>query len=352
MSLGSILRRAWTGCVGAFHHDRRGVAGVIFSLALVPMVAAVGTSVDYARRSDVAAALQRGVDAAALAAALAAKEKRDSNTAALAAFRSTFKRTETIGAPDVLYRLVDGRHRVTADTRLATRFMSVVGLNEMSISAIADAVYAPARPEPVEIALVMDTTNSMFCGCQWPDVVKAVSSMLQGLKGDGSQPYFVTLIPMSDRVNVGTVGTSSTSWMKGKAPADWNGCFEPRERATAGFPYALDDDRPNSNNDKFSPSAPGSYLPNHVGAAYGTNGVPVCPTQAITGPTNDVKDIESALTSFSGAGTGRYDEGMAWGWRVLSEKWQGQWKAGNSYPSKNGSRRKIAIFVSDGRTTA
>ena len=42
---------------------------------------------------------------------------------------------------------------------------------------------------------------------------------------------------------------------------------------------------------------------------------------------------------------------MAWGWRAVSEKWQGQWKVGDGYPAKHGKRRKMVIFVSDGRNT-
>ncbi len=338
--------------VGAFARDGRGAVGVIFAVALVPTIAAMGGAIDYTRKGDATTAMQRAVDAAALAAATAAKEKRDPASAAVATFHSTFKRPETGDSPVPLYTFVDGRHRVTAEGRLPTRFMSSLGFSTMRIGATAEAVYRPAQAEPVEIALIVDTTNSMFCNCQWPEVVKAITGMLQTLRADGSQPYFVTLVPMSDRVNVSSLSGSATSWMADKAPQNWNGYLEPRERAVTGFPHALDDERPTSSKDKFDPSAPGSFIPNHVGATYGSGGVPACPSQAITGPTNDIREIETALGNLSGFGTGRYDEGMAWGWRVLSEKWQGQWKVGNSYPSKNGTRRKIAIFVSDGQTTA
>jgi Flp pilus assembly protein TadG len=336
---------------GVFARDCRGAVGVIFGLTLVPMVAAVGSALDYTRRTDATTAMQRAVDAAALAAATAAKEKRDPAVTAVATFHATFQRSETEAAVP-LYSFRDGRHRVTAQGRLPTRFMSAVGYSGMRIEVTAEAIYRAAQAEPVEIALVVDSTNSMFCNCQWPEVVKAISAMLQTLKADGSQPYFVTLVPMADRVNVSSISGSATSWMAGQMPQNWNGCLEPRERAVPGFPHALDDARPTSNNDKFLPSAPGSFIPNHVGASYGPGGVPACPSQPITGPTGDVREIETALGNLSGWGTGRFDEGMAWGWRVLSEKWQGQWKVGNSYPSKNGARRKIAIFVSDGQTSA
>lgn len=337
-----------------FLEDRRGVTAIILGFALLPTMLAVWAAVDYSRLSDAQSALQRAVDAGALAAARTAREKKgDPAVAAEATVRAAFGRPEAGIVGPVQHEVSNGIHRVAATAELPTRIVGIAGDKKRPVSAVAQATFGGApRPEPREIVIVVDVSASMTFGNRWAEANKAISTMLESLKGDGSQDFFVTLVPMSDRINVSSLGNSATSWMDGKPPADWNGCLEPRERAVTGFPHALDDERPTAKADKFVPTAPGHLIPNHVGRLYASDGVPVCPRQAITGPTHDVKDIETALGALSPGGTGRYDEGMAWGWRVVSERWQGQWKIGNSYPAKKGKRRKLAILVTDGNTAA
>jgi Flp pilus assembly protein TadG len=341
--------------VRRFAGDRGGATAVIFTIALLPITLAAGAAIDYSRVGDAQSALQRAVDAGALAAARTARENRgEPARIAQGTVAATFNEPSAILLGPANHSESGGIHEVSATAEVRMQLMTVVGYRNSSITATARATYGQAagRPEPVEIAIVMDTTASMWTGSRWSEAVGALTTMLKGLRGDGSADYFVTLVPMSDRVNVSSLPGAATSWMDGKAPANWNGCLEPRERAVPGFPHALDDERPTSNKDKFAPSAPGHFIANHTGATYGPNGVPFCPHQAVTGPTSDVAEIDTALKALTSGGTGRPDEGMAWGWRVLSEGWQGQWKVGNSYPAKKGKRRKLAILVTDGNTTA
>jgi Flp pilus assembly protein TadG len=49
-----------------FHDDRSGTTAVLFGLSVIPVMAIVGSAVDYGRASAVRTELQRAVDAAAL----------------------------------------------------------------------------------------------------------------------------------------------------------------------------------------------------------------------------------------------------------------------------------------------
>ena len=58
--------RLWTR-IGAFGTDRRGNTAIIFALAALPLVSAVGCVVDYSMASSIQTKLQAAADAATLA---------------------------------------------------------------------------------------------------------------------------------------------------------------------------------------------------------------------------------------------------------------------------------------------
>src|SRR6185437_5555387 len=53
--------------VSRFHHDSRGNIAVIFTIALLPILAAIGCAVDYSLATRMRAKLQSAADAAAVA---------------------------------------------------------------------------------------------------------------------------------------------------------------------------------------------------------------------------------------------------------------------------------------------
>jgi hypothetical protein len=75
-----------------------------------------------------------------------------------------------------------------------------------------------------------------------------------------------------------------------------------------------------------------------------------CPAE-ILGPTDDVASIQSSIESLTLRGTGRFDSGMAWAWRLLSPQWQGHWSV-EGYPSEYEERRKVVVLITDKYTVA
>lgn len=94
-------------------------------------------------------------------------------------------------------------------------------------------------------------------------------------------------------------------------------------------------------------------IPNVTGGLIDRgNGYPHCASVPITGPTSNVASISGSLFQFSQIGTGRFEESMAWAWRLLSPKWQGLWGP-KDYPAPaSANRRKIVVYLSDGRSSA
>jgi len=62
--------------------------------------------------------------------------------------------------------------------------------------------------------------------------------------------------------------------------------------------------------------------------------------------------IVQATKAMTHGGTGRFDSGMVWAWRLLSPKWKGEWGVPNYPADHSDDRKKKLIFVSDGNSEA
>ena len=81
----------------------------------------------------------------------------------------------------------------------------------------------------------------------------------------------------------------------------------------------------------------------------------LCPQQ-VTPMTNSATTLTSAISSMTAQGDTLISEGMAWGWRMLSPRWQGQW--GGTMNSNNlplayntPGMAKAVVLLTDGENT-
>jgi Flp pilus assembly protein TadG len=301
---------------------------------------ALGGTIDVGVAYSARAELQAAVDTAALAAA----SSGSTDFAELSALADQYFQAnapEHNNVTDLIGALSEdgGDLRYAASAQVKTAFLKLMGKTEVALEVSAQA---NRETTGVEIVMVLDTTGSMGFGSSWPDAKAAMHEMLQSLDDLSSgDDFYATLVPMADRINV---GTDKTAWMSvSPTPADWEGCFEPREQNHPGFPHALSDDPPSS--EPFLPTAEGYHISGLADQSFFT-----CPTE-ILGPTDDIASIESAVDSLSLSGTGRFDEGMAWAWRLLSPRWLNQWSV-TDYPSDYGERRKVVVLITDKYTVA
>lgn len=319
---------------------------IMGTLALVPIMLATGAAVDFNQRTNVNGALQAAADAAALAGMRdnTLTEREIKNVANLA-FSNNLSGDVSFENVNVDVSLTSkGTILVSAKSSLPTTFMSMVGINSLQASAVSEASSGSAGSgRGLEIVLALDETQSMG-DLEWELAVDEIDSILDSLSEEaGSDNFYVTLLPFNDRVNV---GKHRTSFLGPDAPADWTGCVEPREENNGAFPFYQNDDTATAKPFAISiPEVTG-------GLASRGGGYPHCARVPIIGPTKLVSDISSANFSYGRRGTGRFEEAMAWAWRLLSPQWRGQWGPAD-YPSTAAEgRRKVVVFLSDGRSSA
>ncbi len=326
-----------------FSTDTRGSTAAMFVISSMAVAVMATAALEISSVETERARLQARADAAALAAASASvtDPRARLTTVADTVFAAQGDQRLTNASGALTRRGDSFIYEATGTVRLGAA--ALLGVSEMELSA--RAVAQAAQAIDTEVALVLDVTASMGFGTAWSNARSAISSAVEGLEAaSGAGKFNVTLVPYSDRVNI---GVHRASWLDGPAPAGWNGCVEPREETVAGNPFALTARAARAK--PFDPSAPGRYISPNVSDDGGSV---ACPSNEIVGPTSDPRDIERALGNIQRTGTGRFDVGMAWGWRVLSSAWRGDWGVAGYPGAVSDQRRKVAVLFTDGYTTA
>lgn len=201
-----------------FRRNQDGSVAIAFSIALVPMVLAVGMAADMGVAMKEKAALQSAVDAAVLAAAI-------SGDRAEAAARSAFhSHLPAGGAAMSLSQPQAGMFQVTARKDVATAFMKLVKIDSIAVNASAEA--RAQTTGVLEVALVLDNTYSMVN--DMPALRTAARNLTETLFGSaGSNPNFrMSVVPFVAAVNPGRAILESR-WdnLDYSASAHWHGVF-------------------------------------------------------------------------------------------------------------------------------
>ena len=144
---------------------------------------------------------------------------------------------------------------------------------------------------------------------------------------------------MGDRINL---GEDREDWLN-STKSNWKGCMEPRYDPISDYEFMLSDEPPTSGN-LFDPTYNGNK-----DAMGGTRNA-TCPIEAAIGST-DLEFLTDTVDDVKNAGTGRFDMGLAWAWRMLSPKWKGYWGE-DGYPKDYGKARKVIALLTDSHSTA
>jgi len=331
--------------VQCFKRNNSGNIAITFALASLPILGAVGAAIDYTRYHQIHSDMQNAADSAALAAVI---DKEDLTEAQIR--RLVRKYFIANGGEAKVERKTRVRGRETAEdvvvdawVRVDTLFMHLLNgkkANKITVKAVARKT--EIKSKGAEIALVVDTTASMNYGSTWAETVNVVEKALQKIEDDTEAgSLYTTLIPFTDRVNI---GTSRTDWLSATdSLTDWLGCVELLESNQPGYPYHVELGTPNNT---FLPTVPKYWT-----GVYLTRGNVDCPP-AIEGPTKRLSDIRTAMDGLSpnSYSTGRFDEAIAWGWRAVAKEWRGEWGVSGSYPSDDPDVQKVIAFFTDGKT--
>lgn len=211
--------RAIAGAVRRFPAAKEGNIAVIFTIALVPILAFIGMAIDYSRASKARSAMQAALDSAVLmiskdltngtiqVADVPTKAQNYFNALYNAKGREavvvTFNATYTVANAST-----GSQVKLTSSGQIKTDFMKLVNFPTMDFGTSSTATWGNTR---MRVALVLDNTGSMQDNGKMPAMQKAAKAMIDQLsafnKNDGD--VYISIVPFTKDVNVKTFGTSN-----------------------------------------------------------------------------------------------------------------------------------------------
>lgn len=196
MPLSSLFRR--------FISDGSGNVAIIAAFAFIPMLVIAGGATDIARHESFRVQLQDGVDRAVLAAASLTQTR-----AMEATVTDYLKSVPFIDDVTVSFTPVSGltyrEVTVRAQYSMPTGFLSLIGVNTMTVNAMATAI---EHRKNVEISLMLDVSGSMRYG--YPrriDLLKpAAQDFIDAILNPKTVDYTsVSIVPYAGQVNMGAI---------------------------------------------------------------------------------------------------------------------------------------------------
>jgi Flp pilus assembly protein TadG len=150
-----VTHHRWFGrsrdLVHGFCRARDGNLAVIFALAAIPVIGAVGAAVDLSKANDVKTQLQNALDAAVLAGVTQTSAKQVSTATAVFTGDFTGKYGNTGSAS--FTQNANGSLSGTATSNVQMSFMSMLGKSSMVVNAAATATPGAQATTPVCILL-------------------------------------------------------------------------------------------------------------------------------------------------------------------------------------------------------
>jgi Flp pilus assembly protein TadG len=363
---------------------------MLFGLALLPIMFALGSAVDYGRAAQTRTALQKAVDEAALAGASTLLKGGD---AAQTAKNYVAQRFAYTGTPTTTTNVtVDPNHGtviVNATVSVSTAIMKLAHIDTIPVTANAKAALGAGGVGNTELAIAFDTTGSMAQGGRLDTAKAAAKSLINKVlklpSGATNPKVKVALAPFTRYVNVGTTYrganwlTNTTDYTETQPLYCYNDfpdvvyastpIHHPATCYSDGTPTDCSwDDWPVIS---LGNPVQKCYVPTHTYTWYGCvgsqdspldekdlanpgNKVPAlfdfgydeCPSTPIMRLGADENALDAAIDGFKPNGETYIAPGLLWAWRLLSPSPPFGDGAGN------GAARKIIVLMTDGANTA
>ena len=193
--------------------NKSGNIALTFAIALLPLMIAAGTAVDYSRLSNEKSKLQDAIDAAVLASAV---EVGITDTARIRLAQDFF--TSNAQNPcknDASFLIKVKRIRGNASCKVPTTFMNLIGLAQMTLVATAAADWD--SQQELEIALVLDSTGSMARTNRMSELKQAVSIFADQLEPNASSVR-MAIVPFDTQVKLENVSVRSSVFDDATSP--------------------------------------------------------------------------------------------------------------------------------------
>ena len=335
-----LMTQGLRGRSVSFCRDERGSGLALVAFSMLTLAAVSGFAFDAGRSYLIQAKLSQAVDAAALAGgrALVGRDSAGYRTQISKYFKANFPNGYlgvAVSETDLDVRLQGDQVEVTASVEVPATLLRTVSIESFTVSASA-AVDRNVRG--LEIAMVLDNSGSMN-GRKLKDLKAAASALVEVVStGRGTADnVYVSLVPFTARANI----RGQDKVHPGEAPNTDLVCFDVRPGH-----HAVGESNPL---DMPFEHYSGPFSPRKDPKAYQDK---ICPKTAVQPLTRDRAAVEDAIADMKAKGCTRYDLGMAWGWRVLSPRWQGFWQGVElEQPFDYGAQGldKAVIIMTDGQ---
>jgi Flp pilus assembly protein TadG len=393
-----IMMRSIVRAVRAFAWNfgaaKAGNVAMIYALALLPSLAAVGAAIDLTRAMVVKMRLGEALDAAGLAVGGTIGLSEAQMTAKAQKFFYANYPSSELGTVTSLSIATGGSNNnlvtVSGTARLDTTFMGLFGVNYLDVAVTVEVT---RESKGLEIALVLDNTGSMS-GSKLTALKSATNELIGILFGDEDTPAHLkmSLVPFSQTVKVDTTTFLDNDWMdengesstaklnfnnnkyafsvwQSMSNKSWGGCLEARPNG-----YEETDDPPDLSISKdtfwvpyFEPDGPDNasgytnYLNDgttgsadtrlrrsakYVGKSK-TEPNSDCNMQKILPLTNNKATIQGYVNGMIATGYTHIAIGAGWGWRTLSPT--APYTEGSPYGDPDWT--KAMVFLTDGLNT-
>jgi Flp pilus assembly protein TadG len=359
------------GALARLVRHQGGSTATLFSLATIPLFAAVGTAVDYSSATRLQSTLQSALDSGTLAAASRSIQGNSVATAFVSNYvQAQFRPRD--GVPTVT-ATIDTTGMVTGSATLAvpTAFMRIVGIPSVNISARSRAAFGAGN---AEVALVLDTTGSM-AGAKLSGVQQAANGLVSTLYATPGSAAKVkmSLVPFNNYVRIATSYRNS-SWLSVAADTSTTttSCYT---QYSGGYctPYTTtcySDGTPYSCSGQTCTGQTGTQVcgPSTSTSTWngcvGSRSYPadmrdtVDPTNPVPGMmntscaaelvrlTNDSSYLQSQISALNADGETFIAPGLLWGWRTLSPN--APFADGSPYATGS---MKVMVLMTDGANT-
>ncbi|MEQ1866651.1 MAG: pilus assembly protein [Alphaproteobacteria bacterium] len=379
-----------------FLNSRGGNVAMIYGLAMMPTIAAVGSAVDLTRAMVVKMRLGEALDAAGLAVGGTIGMSNSEMTAKAQQFFYANYPDSELGTVTSLTVSSSGYNNnlvtVAGTARVDTAFMGIFGVNYLDIGV---NVQVTRESKGLEIALALDNTGSMASNGKMQALKSATLELINILFGDQNAParLKMSLVPFSQTVKVDTAQFMNAGWMDTTGQSSsaklnfdnnkyafsvwtsmrnssWGGCLEARPNGLEQL-----DTAPTAGNADsrfvpyFEPDGPDSsaysgyttYLSDggngnqdtrlKRSAKYvnqtKTNPNADCNLQKILPLTNNKVQLQSYVNGMVTTGNTHVELGASWGWRTLSPS--APYTEGSQYADPDWT--KALVLMTDGLNT-
>ena len=323
-----------------FRKSQDGNVAIIFSLALIPIIALTGGAIDYSRASSTRTAMQAALDATALAMSKNATTLTDTQlkTQAAAYFAAAFNRPEAKNVTiSTSYSSSNGSTlTISGNGTIDTDFLGVIGINSIPVGSSSTTTWGMTR---LRVALVLDNTGSMADAGKMTALKTATKNILTQFQNAAATPgdVYVSIVPFVKDVNVGASNynanwidwsdwdnnngtcrnywgwtqpqtkssclSASGSWSR-DSHSTWNGCVVDRGNSSG----------PDANNYDTNVVAP---TPSKTASLFSAEQYDACP-QAVMGLNYNWSTMTTLVNNMSPNGNTNQAIGLAWGWLSLT----------------------------------